>query len=262
VVKLKSKSGKWALYGDANAQIVVCGHSHAASILEATTLSKAQSKIEPAIAVCYSTDWTVGPPGDKEYWNFVSDLSEGKHVVIVWNGNQHIANFLFQTDPPFTLMGAQEELSEKKFLPIPRTMVKQFFETFFLELDEIVPLMANAKSITLMSGPAPKPSTYIKPRIKDEPFLVNLAKSLQVDLDSIEITSDRIRLELWKLMSEMLEARAKRLEAKFLSAPDKAVDSCGMLLEKYSGQDVSHANAEYGALLMEKILNFCEVKPS
>ena len=261
-MKLKSKSGKWALYGEVKAQIIVCGHSHAASILEATTLFKAQSKIEPEFAVCYAADWTEGPPGDKEYWNFVADLSEGKHVVIVWNGNQHIANFLFQTDPPFTLMGAQEELAEKEFLPIPRTMVKQFFEMFFLELDEIVPLMANAKSITLMSGPAPKPSTYIKHRIKDEPFLVNLAKSLQVDLDSLEITSDRIRLELWKLMSDMLETRAKRLEARFLSAPDEAVDSCGMLLEKYSGQDVSHANAEYGALLMEKILDFCEVKPS
>ena len=235
MVKLKSKSGKWALYGDANAQIVVCGHSHAASILEATTLSKAQSKIEPAIAVCYSTDWTLGPPGDQEYWNFVADLSEEKHVVIVWNGNQHIANFLFQTDPPFTLMGAQEELSEKELVPIPRTMVKQFFETFFLELDEIVPLMANAKSITLMSGPAPKPSIYIRPRIKDEPFLVNVAKSLQVDLDSLEISSDRIRLELWKLMSEMLETRAKHFGAKYLSAPNEAVDSCGDAFRKVFG---------------------------
>ncbi len=261
-MKLKSKSGKWALYGDVSAQIVVGGHSHAASILEATTLSKAQSKIESKIAVCYATDWTLGPPGDKEYWNFFADLSQGKDVVIVWNGNQHIANFLFQTDPPFTLIGAQNEPSEKEFLPIPRTMVKRFFETFFLELDDLVPLMANAKSITLMGGPAPKPLTYINPRIKDEPFLVNVANSLQVDLDTLEISSDRIRLELWKLMSEMLETRAKHLEARFLSAPNEAVDSYGMLLERYSGLDVSHANAKYGELLVERILNSYEVNPS
>ena len=56
MVTLKSKSGKWALYGDVNAQIVICGHSHAASILEATTLFKAQSKIEPEFAVCYAAE--------------------------------------------------------------------------------------------------------------------------------------------------------------------------------------------------------------
>jgi hypothetical protein len=262
VTELQSKSGKWSLYGDTLAQIVVCGHSHAASILEAATLPIVKSKSETAIAVCYSTDWTTGPPGDKEYWEFVTKLSREKNIVIVWNGNQHIANFLFQTNPPFEFIDAQDELSEEKFQPIPRTMIKEFFETYFLELDEVVPLMANANSITLMSGPAPKPLAYIKTRIKDEPFFAEVANSLQVDLDSLAISSDLIRLELWKLVSEMLETRAKYLGVGFLPPPDEAVDSHGMLLEKYSGLDVSHANAEYGALLIEKILDYFEVKPS
>ena len=260
MTKLQSNSGKWSLYGDALAQILVCGHSHAASILEAATHPMAKSKSETAIAVCYSTDWTTGPPGDKEYWEFVTKLSRGKNIVIVWNGNQHIANFLFQTIPPFTFIGVRDENSGKEYLSIPRTMIKAFFEPFFEELLEIVPLMEHAKSITLMSGPAPKPLTYIETRIKDEPFFANVASSLKVDLDSLVISSDLIRLQLWKLVSEMLEARAKYLGVRFLAAPEEAVDSQGMLLEKYSGLDVSHANAEYGALLVEKILDFYEAE--
>jgi hypothetical protein len=61
-------------------------------------------------------------------------------------------------------------------------------------------------------------------------------------------------------MSEMLEGAAKQLGTRFLSTPEVAVDTSGMLLEKYWNPDVSHANAEYGILLIEKIVNAHEVK--
>ena len=62
-MKLKSKSGKWVLYGNADAEILVCGHSHAASILEASTLPELQTRSVPAISVCYSADWVAGKGG-------------------------------------------------------------------------------------------------------------------------------------------------------------------------------------------------------
>jgi hypothetical protein len=58
----------------------------------------------------------------------------------------------------------------------------------------------------------------------------------------------------------MLESTAKQLGTRFLSAPEAAVDASGMLLEKYWNPDVSHANAEYGTLLIEKIVQAQEVK--
>ena len=264
--KILSESGTWAIYGNIESQITIAGSSHAASILQTTLKDDPDGKHSSSLSICYTADLSKGAPGggiywgDKTYWQYVSEKSNDKDLVIVWNGNQHIVNFLFQTIPPFTIHGALDSDSATGYLPIPRTMIKAFFEPFFEELSEIIPLMKNAASITLINGPAPKPLSYIQTRVEHEPFFAEIANSLQVDIDSLEITSDQIRLELWKLISEMLETHAKALGTRFLSSPEKAVDSSGMLLEKYWNPDVSHANAEYGALLVEKLHDFFAVK--
>jgi hypothetical protein len=250
---LKSKSGKWALYGDAKAQVLVCGHSHAASILEASNLQELQAGSEQEISVCYSADWTVGPPGDKEYWDFVVELSRGRHVVIVWNGNQHNANFMFQTQPNFTIGGTTDSSYAQVAVPVPRAMIKDFFKPSFEELSEIIPSLSNAASITLMNGPAPKPLTHIQDCIKQEKYFTDIAKSLGVEIDSLVITSDSLRLELWNILAELLANSAKELGANFLSAPAASRDAFGLLLPEYWASDVTHANSKYGMLLIEEL---------
>ena len=253
VAMLESKSGKWALYGDPKAQIVVCGHSHAASILEATNLLDLQARNEPAISVCYSADWAAGPPGDKEYWDFVAELSVGKHVVIVWNGNQHNANFMFQTQPNFTILGVSDNACDKEGVTIPRAMIKDFFKPFFEELKVITPTFYSAASISLMNGPAPKPLSHIKSCILQDKYFTDIAKSLGVEIDSLVTTSDSLRLELWNILAELLANSAKELGANFLSAPASSRDAFGMLLPEYSASDVTHANSKYGMLLIEEL---------
>jgi hypothetical protein len=253
VAKLKSKSGKWALYGDASAQIVVCGHSHAASILEATSLPEMQAGIEPKIAVCYSTDWSAGPPGDKEYWDFVVEVSRGKHVVIIWNGNQHNANFMFQTEPKFTMLGVTENSYDQKANPIPRSMIKAFFKPSFEELTEIIPSLSNAANITLMNGPAPKPLSHIQKCILQEKYFTDIAKSLGEDIADLVITSDSLRLELWNVLAELLANSAHTLGTNFLSAPEASRDTFGLLSQEYWTSDVTHANSKYGMLLIDEL---------
>ena len=246
-----SKSGKWALYGDLNAQTVVCGHSHAAAILFAQ-LNLESGIPHPDVAVCYTADFAQGPPADQEYWEFVGEISRGKKLAIVWNGNQHNANFLFQTVPPFTLHGVTE--SEHNYMPIPKAMVKEFFKPFFEELNLILPMMASASSVTLVNGPAPKPVKHIQTCFKNEPFFLTIADSLNLDINSLELTSDSLRLELWRLVSEMLASYAQSLGTDFLDVPMESLDSSGMLLEKYWAPDTTHANESYGKLLLEKII--------
>jgi hypothetical protein len=253
VAKLKSKSGKWALYGDASAEIIVCGHSHAASILEAIMLPEMQAGSEPEIAVCYSADWAAGPPGDKEYWDFVVELSRGKHVVIVWNGNQHNANFMFQTEPKFTILGVTENSYDQEVVPIPRAMIKDFFKISFEELTEIIPSLSNATSITLMNGPAPKPLTHIQNCILQDRYFTDIAKSLGVEMDDLVITSDSLRLELWNILAGLMATSAETLGANFLSAPAASRDALGLLSPEYCASDVTHANSKYGMLLIEEL---------
>ena len=262
MAKVKSKSGKWALYGDANAQIVVCGHSHAASILEASNHLELAAKKKSAISVCYSSNWAAGPPGDQEYWDFVVESSHGKHIVIVWNGNQHNANFMFQTQPSFTILGGNENSTDQEAVPIPRAMIKDFFKPSFEELSEIVPSISNAASITLMNGPAPKPLTHIQNCISQEKYFTDIAESLGADMSDLVITSDSLRLELWNVLAELLAKSAKNLNASFLSAPPASRDAFGMLLPEYWASDVTHANSKYGLLLIEELVKLTGKVPT
>jgi hypothetical protein len=252
--KLKSKSGKWALYGDAEAQIVVCGHSHAGSLLFAKLNGYEETGSQSDISIFYTSDLSQGAPGDNEYWNFVADLSQGKHVVIAWNGNQHNVNFMFQTEPKFTMLGVKANSYDHEAVPIPRSMIKSFFKPSFDELTEIIPSLSNSKSITLLNGPAPKPSTHIQKCIAQETYFADIAKSLGVVVDDLVVASDSLRLELWTLISEMLESYAHSMGVNFLSAPIHSLDTTGLLLEKYWVADTTHANESYGILQMERII--------
>jgi hypothetical protein len=256
VHQLKSQSGKWALYGDVDAEIIVCGHSHAACILEASNLPESKAGSSIAISVCYSTDlYTAAPPraGDKDYWEFVVELSRGKHVAVVWNGNQHNANFMFQTQPSFIMLGATEDSTYQEAVPIPRAMIREFFKPSFEELSEIIPSLSNSTSITLMNGPAPKPLTHIQSAVLQEKFFTDIAKSLGVEVGDLVITSDSLRLELWNVLAELLAHSAKKLNANFLGAPTQSRDASGMLLPEYWSPDVTHANSNYGLLLIDEL---------
>jgi hypothetical protein len=132
-------------------------------------------------------------------------------------------------------------------------MMKEFFRPSFEELKEIIPLLSDAASITLMNGPAPKPLTHIKNCILQETYFTDIAKSLGVDIGELVITSDSLRLELWNVLAGILANSAKNLGTNFLSAPALSRDAFGMLSQEYWASDVTHANSKYGMLLIEEL---------
>lgn len=253
MIQKTSLSGKWSLYGEIESEIFIAGHSHAGSVLEAK-LGNVENTILERVAICYSSDLNSGPPGNDEYWNFVAEISKGKDLAIVWNGNQHNANFLFQTSPPFTLVSDKSEATDEVL--ISRTMMKSFFEPSFQELSSIIKSMADVRSISLVSGPAPKPLSHITNRISSEEFFVNIARSLGVDVGDLKITSDSLRVEMWTILGELLEKAAIDLGAKYIPAPPETIDSNGLLFEKYWTPDVTHANSDYGIKLADHISNY------
>jgi hypothetical protein len=156
------------------------------------------------------------------------------------------------------MLGVADQSYDQESIPIPRAMIKSFFEPSFDELTRIIPSMPNAASITLMNGPAPKPSSHIQKCIMNEKYFTEIADSLGVVVDDLVISSDSLRLELWKLISEMLESYAHSMDLRFLSTPRDSLDASGLLLEKYWVADTTHANEAYGLMQMERILKSIE----
>ena len=118
--------------------------------------------------------------------------------------------------------------------------------------------MSDALSITLLSGPAPKPLSHIQSFIHKERYFTDLAEKLQINLNDLVITSDALRLELWKILTGMLKNYASMLGVNFIDAPPESRDSFGMLMPEYWASDVTHANPQYGSLLIEKLTKMKE----
>jgi hypothetical protein len=109
-----------------------------------------------------------------------------------------------------------------------------------------------------MNGPAPKPLTHIQSCILQEKYFTDIAESLGVVVSDLVVSSDSLRLALWKLISEMLESYANSMGLHFLDTPIESLDTSGLLLEKYWVADTTHANESYGLMQMERIIQSTE----
>jgi hypothetical protein len=169
---------------------------------------------------------------------------------------------MFQTKPKFTVLGVTDDTHDHEPIPIPRSMVKQYFKPSFEELTEIIPSLSDAASITLLNGPAPKPLSYIKNYILQEKYFSDLTNLLRVGGEDLVITSDSLRLELWNVLAESLASHAKKLGTKFINAPEVSRDALGLLLPEYWQPDVTHANSKYGMLIIEELMKLIGNAPN
>lgn len=258
MVTVASRNGNWSLYGADDCEVVIAGHSHAAAVLEAKLRDKENTSLAK-VSICYTSDLTGGPPGNEEYWNFVAEMAESKDLVIIWNGNQHNANFLFQTSPPFTLVNSDsgERSAERsgEYRLISQSMMEAFFQPSLSELKPIVESITGAQSVWLLPGPAPKPHSHIVSRIANEDFFVGVANSLGANISDLTITSDSLRVQMWQILVDQLKQTAKDLGVNFIPVPEETIDENGLLLEVFWTPDVTHANSDYGLVLANQILS-------
>ena len=91
----------WLIEGSAQPKVVAAGHSHILSLLGGLH-SSAELQQMP-LAIQYSLNRELWPNIGEKYWRNLEQLSSGETVVICWNGNQHNAQFLLESDPPITV---------------------------------------------------------------------------------------------------------------------------------------------------------------
>ena len=83
---------------------VIAGHSHSAAISRAlvTTATDGQRQARD-IALQQGIGGLRGGPGTPGYWN-VRDLAQTRSIAVIWNGNQHNADFLLASDQSLDLI--------------------------------------------------------------------------------------------------------------------------------------------------------------
>jgi hypothetical protein len=191
-------------------------------------------------------------------WKTVATLCKSKDVVLSWKGNQYNQSFLFRQTPLFDFVAREWDAPLRPdAVLVPRSVVQAFFAKSFGRLPGVISGLreAGANRIILLGTPGPKAGDEAMLKvIQKSPRFRTMAEAAGVDLASTDcLTPLAIRIKLWSLLQDMLEAEATRLDCHFLPVPSDALDKDGSLLEAYWAGDVTHANASYGRLVRQQI---------
>jgi hypothetical protein len=198
-------------------------------------------------------------PRPDDFVSTMSRLLAGKQVAILYSGWDQL---LFPPDPLFDFVSS--EFPSLPTDPTARILPEAFVLAhdsirhfpFFLRADFERLRQGGLNDLVILCPPPPKgDNEEIRARMNFETILVDRAKSMGLDLTSAPITPPFIRLKMWRLVRRIYEQEAASTGALFVGVPPLSQDRYGFLKEEFWAPDVTHANAAYGELYLEYLLN-------
>lgn len=237
-------------------KIIIGGHSHLNAMVgdryeEKPTLRSLADQDDVAVM---DGRW----PRDESYWSQLAESAPGKRVGVIWGGNEHNSVYFFQAAYEFDfasryvpgVLGAAQFVTQRT--------IKQRFRTLSLDdMNVALARISEAKPerFALLGTPPPKKDNdKLRALLEREPAFMAWAKQINSPLETIGITDPYIRLKLWYLLQDMFREAAANHGAKFIAVPPEVQDSEGFLREELWAPDVTHANGEYGRIMLAKVI--------
>jgi hypothetical protein len=242
-----TKSGTWRIYGGLDPEILIAGHSHTFAMFMALQQNK---KFQGAIGLVSHANFDKQIRPDNEYWDFIVEQSRGKNLAISWNGNEHNLHFLIDTKMKFNSLNLN---LGSKYPFVTLSQIKESFRPTFYELELILSRFPDRSKICLLGTPPPKSQALLNSKIQDDEFFIEMGEKIGIQKKDIRVSSNELRIFMWKLTQELTEKSAKEFGCKFLPAPVESFERNFLLREIYSVDDLTHANPDYGLLMLEKI---------
>jgi hypothetical protein len=200
-------------------------------------------------------------PPPSNLLEIVRESSQGKHLLLLWRGNEHIAKFLFRAEPSFDFLSSvfpdAPLLTDAKLLP--ESLVETAYSQYEAELIIAIEFLRECKTqrLSLLSPPPPKGNDdLLRPLLGIEPEFVRRANELGWGLANIPLTPAAMRLKLWALLQKKMKTIAARYGISCIEPPLEARDDAGFLKEGYWAHDATHADHAYGALYLWHIAKF------
>jgi hypothetical protein len=192
------------------------------------------------------------------YWDALVSNARDRKIILVFNGNQHHAEFLFARTPRVDVL--DEELAEAEPEPgtllVPKRAIAEHFRPSLNQLKVLLQRLREAGSlaVTVSGTPAPKAEiTIFTRRLRSEEFWQKLLPKQGLDPLTAEFTPQSVILKFWKILQKTMKEIAISGGADFKPVPRETLDARGFLLRQYWPDDATHANREYGRLVLEKL---------
>jgi hypothetical protein len=238
-------------------QLLIVGHSHVNSYGGHSGRSQDDYEMNP---IDESRGfWRIGGHYNNDgYWDAAVELAKTFRMAICWQGNQHWTNFMFLERPfDFALASHPEMVVDRSVELVSERQVREHFQphmSYHLENDVLTRMLATGGQRPVVLGtPPPKgDEEAIRRAMQSESFFATLASDLGLDPDKVPLAPPYFRLKLWFLVQQMMRETADRLEVEFWPVSASTMTEEGYLRPEYWGMDVTHANAAYGALMLDE----------
>ena len=237
-------------------EILIGGHSHVNALVGDRHVNAPAVRClegEPDVSVL------DGPwPRSEAYFERLAAESAHRRVGLVWGGNEHNSVYFFQAAYRFDFASRYVSRILGRAQIVTQRAVRQRFRK--LSLDDMGVALksiraAGPEKLALVGTPPPKKDNEkLRAVLEREPVFLAWADQLRTSAQTIEITDPHVRLKLWYLLQDMFREAAQAHGAAFISTPAEVQDEEGFLKEEYWAPDVTHANADYGRVVLAKVL--------
>ena len=211
------------------------------------------------LAVQYSLDSTIWPNISHEYWEQLRELPLVETVVICWNGNQHNAQFLLESEPAISVYQEHSVVEESDNVVVPLSMFDELWAPDFQVLERAIRIVSSTKKAVLTGTPPPKSESEIRNNLSTDEFFVSLLSKAGIKIEDAPITTDVFRFTLWKRIQQNLERIARVAGITFVPVPSEVFENGTTLKSEYSAPDASHANHLYGQAMWHAALRKIEI---
>ena len=181
----------------------------------------------------------------------VTSLKNNDVVIISLLGTTHNIVGLLQHEEPYSIFN-DNKFSELISLNgqlhlIPSNVMFDFFYEHQKRNKSILKIKEKSaiKVFHLMTPPPKKDQDFLQNRIKR--YRGRIAKE-------VGITPPNIRRNLWYLEMQALSLFCSDHNISLIPPPEETISSDGFLKKKYYANDATHANADYGELVLQQLV--------
>ena len=139
---------------------------------------------------------------------------------------------------------------------VPELQVREVFQPSMSHLEIVLTRMLDTggpRPIVLGTPPPKADNEAIRRGMQvHADFFTKLASDLGLDPEKAQLAPACLRLKLWWLLQQMMRETAERLAVEFWPVSASAMTEEGYLRPEYWGEDATHANAAYGALMLDE----------
>ena len=232
--------------------LIVAGHSHVGALFGGSTAG--EIFLQP-VEGNEKILGLHGPfPRTDDYWRILAENAAGHSIVLLWQGNEQNAFFLVEQPPALDFVSRRVT-----WLPIagdavivPEALIRARLSCFLDPLHEVLCLLKEQTDcrIAVVGPPPPKEDNeYLRSVLASEFIYTQHREGATVD--DVELCSPTLRLKVWHVVQELYEEQAKNDEVEFIPVPPLALDKGGFLKQEFWGPDLTHANRDYGSLMID-----------